>query len=351
LGLIQLGDNCIEFVANHCDQCINVITSGLSTGNTICETQTRVVQIDSGVNNMSCESVKPTKLDECLQPIGYMRSIFNRKNGTPRQASICPQSKGFIDLNKCVFNNPDHCLQGLQHFSHIWILYNFHLNTNKKCHSKVRPPRLDGQSCGVFASRSPHRPNPIGLSLVKLDEVRVNYCFICELKDGLVYVSGIDILDGTPIIDIKPYIKQYDFPESAADCDQNTKNTDLTNDSPQPETEDTAEETRGGNDWIDGSVVSEVSVEFTTKSLQQLKNFHKRDDENVCKYCLKHLEGFEDSKNAIKNLLRADPRSVYRRNKCVDRLYYFTIDSLHITSWFDIETNVVEVLKIKPFVT
>lgn len=69
---------------------------------------------------MSCESTKPTKLEECLKPIGFMRSIFNKKNGTPRQSSICPQSKGFIDLNNCVFNNPNHSLEGIENFCHIW---------------------------------------------------------------------------------------------------------------------------------------------------------------------------------------------------------------------------------------
>ncbi|CAG2178918.1 unnamed protein product, partial [Oppiella nova] len=98
------------------------------------------------------------------------------------------------------------------------IIYYFHMNTNKRCHSKVRPPRLDGQSCGLFASRSPHRPNPLGLSLAKLDSV----------KDGLVFVSGIDILDGTPIIDIKPYIKQYDSPDVSTDGQQTSETCDST---------------------------------------------------------------------------------------------------------------------------
>lgn len=103
--------------------------------------------------------------------------------------------------------------------------------------------------------------------------------------------------------------------------------------------------------WVEGSVVSEVTVDFTPKSLAQLMKFHPLDNQNKCDHCFKYLNGFEDAKNAITNLLRADPRSVYRRTKCVDRLYYFTIDSIHITSWFDIETNVVEVIKIKPFIS
>jgi hypothetical protein len=158
----------------------------------------------------------------------------------------------------------------------------------------------------------------------------------------LLFVSGIDILDGTPILDIKPYIPQYDSPNPS--ISQNIQKTDQSIDS---EINETKTQPIG---WVEGSVVSDVSVDFTPKSLTQLTKFHPLDNENKCNHCLNYLSGFEEAKNAITNLLRADPRSVYRRTKCVDRLYYFTIDSIHITSWFDIETNVVEVIKIKPFI-
>lgn len=156
-------------------------------------------------------------------------------------------------------------------------------------------------------------------------------------------------MDGTPIVDIKPYIKQYDSPESIVSetSEQNSKEnyeTKVKEPSIEPKDESLP------NGWIEGSVVCDICVEFSTKSLEQLKKFHELKIEDQCDYCLKHLKDFEESKNAIKNLLKADPRSVYRRTKCVDRLYYFTIDSIHITSWFDIETNVVEVIKIKPFI-
>lgn len=158
----------------------------------------------------------------------------------------------------------------------------------------------------------------------------------------MLFVSGIDILDGTPILDIKPYIPQYDSPNPS--ISQNIQKTDQSIDS---EINETKTQPIG---WVEGSIVSDVSVDFTPKSLTQLTKFHPLDNENKCNHCLNYLSGFEEAKNAITNLLRADPRSVYRRTKCVDRLYYFTIDSIHITSWFDIETNVVEVIKIKPFI-
>jgi hypothetical protein len=165
----------------------------------------------------------------------------------------------------------------------------------------------------------------------------------------LLFVSGIDILDGTPILDIKPYIPQYDSPNLSISQINNTviNESEKTDEPIHSEINETTTQPIG---WVEGSIVSDVSVDFTPKSLSQLTKFHPLDDENKCNHCLNYLSGFEDAKNAITNLLRADPRSVYRRTKCVDRLYYFTIDSIHITSWFDIETNVVEVIKIKPFI-
>ena len=68
----------------------------------------------------SCDCCEPTKMDESMKSIGFMRSVFNKKNGTPRQSSICPQSKGIIEINKSVFNNPKHSLEGIRQYSHLW---------------------------------------------------------------------------------------------------------------------------------------------------------------------------------------------------------------------------------------
>ena len=107
-------------------------------------------------------------------------------------------------------------------------------------------------------------------------------------------------------------------------------------------------------DWVNGSVVSDISVDFTSRSLVQLSKFHPpsfhEPSDCECDYCFRLFQSQQECKQAIVNLLEADPRSVYRRNKCVDRLYFFTIDSIHITAWFDIESNFVEVLKVKPYV-
>lgn len=131
--------------------------------------------------------------------IGLLESCFQEKFGTPRQPHLVPGS--FARLKLYPEYAPEHSLQGLAEFSHVWLLSWFHLATNKTFHPKIHPPRLKGGKIGVFASRSPHRPNPVGLSLVKL--VRVE-------KDTL-YLSGIDLVDGTPILDVKPYLPISDI--------------------------------------------------------------------------------------------------------------------------------------------
>ncbi|XP_005089019.1 tRNA (adenine(37)-N6)-methyltransferase [Aplysia californica] len=138
-----------------------------------------------------------------MKPIGYMKSLFHYKNGTPRQSSLCESARGILVIEKSVFTNPEHSLEGLEEYSHAWILFIFHKNNNPHSKAKVKPPRLNGRRVGVFASRSPYRPNNVGLSLVKIEKV----------EGSSVHVSGIDILDGTPVVDIKPYIPEYDAPK------------------------------------------------------------------------------------------------------------------------------------------
>nr|XP_045602356.1 tRNA (adenine(37)-N6)-methyltransferase-like [Procambarus clarkii] len=140
------------------------------------------------------------------KPIGHIISWFRTKNGTPRQGSVSTLSRGILKVDRSVFNNPHHALEGLHEYSHVWIFFVFDQNDEKALgHSKtkVAPPRLNGERVGVFATRSPHRPNPLGLTLARLERV----------QDDSLYLSGIDILDGTPVLDIKPYIPQYDAPQ------------------------------------------------------------------------------------------------------------------------------------------
>ncbi len=134
-----------------------------------------------------------------IKPIAYIQTDFKEKFGIPRQSGRVPKAIGKIEfLPK--YRNKD-ALKGLEDFSHIWIIFDFSLAHREKWSPTVRPPRLGGNKrLGVFATRSPFRPNNIGLSSVKL----------IAIEDNALIVSGVDLLDGTPIYDIKPYIPYTD---------------------------------------------------------------------------------------------------------------------------------------------
>ncbi len=138
-----------------------------------------------------------------LRVIGHLNSCFREKFGTPRQPLVVPGATASLTISKEFL--PEHSLAGLDRFSHVWLISYFHLNTNKTVRPKIHPPRLKGESVGLFASRSPHRPSPIGLSLARLVSV----------KGATVHLAGIDLVDGTPILDIKPYIPEWDIAEGA----------------------------------------------------------------------------------------------------------------------------------------
>lgn len=133
-----------------------------------------------------------------LKPIGYIESCFPEKFGTPRQPGLVPSARAKMQLRREI--QPEQALLGLEGFSHIWVIFEFHLNSNLRYHSKVHPPRLGGESIGVFATRSPHRPNPLGLSLVRLEKI----------EGDTLYLLGGDLVDGTPVYDIKPYLPHFE---------------------------------------------------------------------------------------------------------------------------------------------
>lgn len=133
-----------------------------------------------------------------LRVIGKLRSCFREKFGTPRQPLLVPGATATLTIAKEFL--PEHSLAGLERFSHVWLISYFHLNTNKTVRPKIHPPRLKGESVGLFASRSPHRPSPIGLSLARL----------VGIEGATLQLAGIDLVDGTPILDVKPYIPEWD---------------------------------------------------------------------------------------------------------------------------------------------
>ncbi|KAI2500287.1 hypothetical protein MHU86_14167 [Fragilaria crotonensis] len=169
-------------------------------------------------------------------PIGVVRSIYRLCVGTPRQGLLAPHARGRIELT-C--ENANDMVDGLEGFSHIWIVFWFHLNTNTKstssssstntnnsnsttrppaAPSKIAPPALGGKKVGVLATRSPHRSNPIGITLCKLDSIMTigggpKGKGQTTTKSGqrvILNISGLDLVDGTPVLDIKPYVPNYD---------------------------------------------------------------------------------------------------------------------------------------------
>lgn len=198
-----------------------------------------------------------------LNPIGIIESCFRDKFGTPRQPGLAPEATAQLRLRPDL--QPEICLQGLEGFSHVWLIFWFHLNRISQYHAKVHPPRLEGKSVGLFATRTPHRPNPIGLSLVRL----------VRIEEGTLYFSGIDLVDGTPILDIKPYL---------------------------PEIEAVPAERSG---WTSEAANSQISVEFSLIARQQLNEWQAR---------LEFAHPGVNLEKLIRETIQLDPRPlVYKR--------------------------------------
>jgi tRNA (Thr-GGU) A37 N-methylase len=160
-----------------------------------------------------------------VQPVGTLQSCYRQCIGTPRQGALVPASRAKIVLAS---NMSPEAMDGLEEFSHVWLTFQFHLNTNtlkearafkgvvdgglvdsknnnnKRAYTftaKITPPMLKEKK-GVLATRSPHRPNPVGLTLARVAKV--------DQKTRTIHLSACDLVDGTPILDIKPYVPSYD---------------------------------------------------------------------------------------------------------------------------------------------
>ncbi|TKS68346.1 tRNA (adenine(37)-N6)-methyltransferase [Collichthys lucidus] len=352
-------------------------------------------------------------------PIGYISSCFSVKNGTPRQPTICGPSRAELRIQQSVFNNPEHALVGLEHYSHVWIIFLFHKNGHLSYKAKVKPPRLNGQKVGVYSTRSPHRPNALGLTLAKLDRI----------VGDTIHLSDIDMIAGTPVLDIKPYIPEYDSPhtrlgmgsqpydsntdqptasleadaqsdlecekpddfvskeceadvavtDSAKVCAQfslhnalegvkayvthndlrqvSCEGKDQVSDSPKikpPEL--TAEHPCYGEEaystiagWIREPPVGSLEVRFTPHAQRELAEFlptHLSGPSESKRPRFKFLRSPEEAAAAIRGVLSADPRSVYRRTRCKDKLFFFTLDTADVTCWFG--RGFAEVLQVRP---
>ncbi len=154
-------------------------------------------------------------MQHSVSPVGIVRSCFKEKFAIPRQPQLAPAARGVLELLP-PFDQGD-AVEGLEQVSHVWLLFLFHQALENKPRLKVRPPRLGGnKSMGVFATRATHRPNGIGQSVVRLEGV----------EPGRLLLSGIDLLDGTPVLDIKPYVPYADSVAEASNL--------MASDAPEP---------------------------------------------------------------------------------------------------------------------
>ncbi|MEM0909372.1 MAG: tRNA (N6-threonylcarbamoyladenosine(37)-N6)-methyltransferase TrmO [Pseudomonadota bacterium] len=147
---------------------------------------------------------KQTTIEKTLKPItivpvGIISTPFKQKFGIPRQPNLAKDAEGQIRFTDTI--DVQEACRGIEEFSHLWLVFHFHQHQDRSIAMKVRPPRLGGkQQMGVFASRSSFRPSQLGMSVVKN----------LGIENGVLKVSGVDLLDGSPIVDIKPYIAYAD---------------------------------------------------------------------------------------------------------------------------------------------
>ncbi len=223
-----------------------------------------------------------------LSPVGYIRSPYKQKFAIPRQPRLVPEAKARLEFAPDF--NREEFVRGIEEFSHLWILFRFHETAEKGFSPMVRPPRLGGnERKGVFATRATFRPNAIGMSAVKLEGV--------EYKNGqlALLLSGVDLLDGTPVLDIKPYLPYSDALEGALAGFADTR----------PHTQ--------------------MSVAFSPEA----EAFIARQD------------AYPELKDFITQVLRQDPRPAYKKKKQGTQDYGMTLYDFNIRWHVDGEHNFV----------
>jgi tRNA-Thr(GGU) m(6)t(6)A37 methyltransferase TsaA len=217
-------------------------------------------------------------LEFTFRPVGIIRSCFKEKFGIPRQPGLVPAARAHLELlPPC---NRAEALRGLEEFSHLWLLFVFHACPDTPNQTTARPPRLGGnRRLGVFATRGTHRPNPLGLSVVKLLGISE------DQGQWRLELQGADLLDGTPVLDIKPYLPYADALPDA----------------------------RGG--FADAAPAPSLSVDFTPEVLARCRE----------------LEGERPGLHAlIEQILQYDPRPAYRKGQENERIYGLRLFDLDV---------------------
>ena len=234
------------------------------------------------------------------KPIGKIKSPFKNKFAVPRQAGLIKEIHSKITFNKSY--QPSLSLQGLEGFSHVWILWGFHLNNSDNFKAKVSPPRFEGKKQGVFATRSPHRPNPIAMSVVELVDIGPDH----------IWVKGADLVDKTPILDIKPYIPEYDSIPDA----------------------------RSG--WLElvRESIDEVNISMNCKT--KFDDYFERIDAQKDFINSDQLIGF------LSNLIKEDPRPMQSRDSSKKNVKEdFVLDIYNFELFFHIKDRMAEIRDFK----
>jgi tRNA-Thr(GGU) m(6)t(6)A37 methyltransferase TsaA len=223
--------------------------------------------------------------------IGIVHSCYKEKFAIPRQSGLVTASTASIELLEPY--NEIEAVKGLEDFSHLWIAFIFHQHLGKGWSPTVRPPRMEGkQRFGVFATRSSYRPNPLGLSLVELERIEQKKAQL------LLHIKGADLLDQTPVIDIKPYIPYSDSIPTA----------------------------KGGfTDWLDNHL---LSVRFSAQAKKQ---------------CLQASKNYPYIEQFIRQLLSIDHRPHYMKN--INKTYSSRVYEFDL-QW-QVSGNSVEVIELK----
>ncbi|PLY03520.1 MAG: tRNA (N6-threonylcarbamoyladenosine(37)-N6)-methyltransferase TrmO [Desulfuromonas sp.] len=229
-----------------------------------------------------------------LDPIAVIRSPYREKFATPRQPGLTPSVRAIVEFYPGFC--PPEAVRGLEGFSHIWLLFLFHQNWQKGWQPTVRPPRLGGNKrVGVYASRSPFRPNPIGLSAVKLLGID------CTEGRATLEIEGADLIDGTPVLDIKPYLP---YGDSIADA-------------------------RGG--FAEKAPGEQLVVEFSPEAMIDLQHYQAVSPRLKMMIC---------------ETLVLDPRPAYQRNDNSQREYGMLLEAYNVR--WQVRENVALVTRILP---
>lgn len=239
-----------------------------------------------------------------MEPIAHIHTGFSEKFGIPRQSRLA-ETEGYIEFEPG-YASPE-AVRGLEEFSHIWLIWRFSETESKGWSPTVRPPKLGGnERKGVFATRSPFRPNPIGLSCVKLESVEIG-------RNGpILRVVGADMVDNTPIYDIKPYVPY-------ADCAPEAKGSFAKEPPERMRVEFAANFTEGRN-AAETAGAEAIRTDGTASKTAGAKGGKSGGTTNV--------KIDEKTKTVIEQLLSQDPRPAYQEDE--DRIYGMVYDGLEI---------------------